>query len=116
MTPNKQHLPQSTPQPGARRVRWLVATLALAAVACALIAVIAGGSGRALFGGAALVLAVAAIWSGIEMATFKPSDPQFDLEGPPPATALPQSPVTQTYDPAVSPDTSLGRTREGASV
>jgi hypothetical protein len=112
MTHEQHQSTRPKTEPAATRARWLVIALALAAVACALVAVLAGSDARAVFGGTALVLAVAAIWGGIEVATVKQCDPEFDLEGPPPVTALPQSPVTQTYEPEVPPYKSLERTRE----
>jgi hypothetical protein len=112
MAQHHQKPTRARAQPGTARVRWLVVSLALAALSCALIAILTDDDARAVFGGMALVFALAAIWSGIEIATAAPSEPSFDLEAPPPATPLPQSPVTQTYEPKVPPNKSLERTRE----
>lgn len=98
--------------PGAARARWLVIALALVAAACAFVAILVDGDARMAFGGTAFVLGLAAIWSGIEMATVEPNDPRFDLERPPQTLDLPQSPVTRTYDPNESPDSSRKRARD----
>ena len=102
----------SRAQPGAARARSLVIALTLAAAVCALVAIFVGGEARAVFGGTAFVIGLAATWGGIEMATVEPSDPQLDLEVPPPAIELPMSPTTQTHNPKVSSDTSLERVSE----
>jgi hypothetical protein len=60
----------------------------------------------------ALVLAVAAIWSGVEIFTSGRDEPHFDLDATPGTTPLPQSPVSRTYDAGVPPNNSLERTRE----
>jgi hypothetical protein len=100
-------------RPGAARVRWLVVTLVAVSASCAVVALLAGGDARAVFGAVALVFAIAAIWSAVEVITSGRDEPRFDMEAPPEVTPLPQSPVSQTYDPGVPPNNSLERTRDG---
>ena len=100
------------PGPGAARVRWLVVALVAVSVISAVVALLVGGDARAVFGGIALVFAIAAIWSGVEVFTSGRDERQFDMEAPPEVTPLPQSPVSQTHDPGVPPNKSLERTRE----
>ena len=113
MTHNQYKAAKPKAQPGAARIRWLVVALAITAVACALIAFLADGDARVVFGGVALVFAIAAVLSTVAISTSGLNEPQFDLDAPPPVTPLPQSPVSETYEPGVPPYKSRERTREG---
>jgi len=92
------------------RARRLVVVLSAVGFLCGIVALIAEGGNRTGFGAAALVLLITASYCVFAPWFESPADDICDMDEPPPAVPLPQSPVTQIYDPP--PDNSLERTRE----
>lgn len=92
------------------RARMLVLVLSVVGVLCGIVTLVAEGHVRTGFGAATLVLLITAAYCAFA-AWFESLDgANSDIDAPPPAVALPQSPVTQIYDPPLPP--SQERTRE----
>jgi hypothetical protein len=97
----------------ARRGRALVLVVAAAGVVAACLAVVLGGSCRIALAAAALVLLVTAAYCAGAVWFETREYPPLDIEAPPPMAPLPQSPVTEIYDPPPPPNNRLQRTGEG---
>jgi hypothetical protein len=95
-----------------RRARKLVLVLAVLGLLCAAVALFVGGALRSGFGGAAVVLLLTAGYCAVMAWYQEPPGFVTDIHEPAPPVALPQSPVTEIYDPLVPPNTSLERTRD----
>ena len=84
----------------------------IAGFLCGIVALVAEGEARTGFGAASLVLLLTAVFC-VSAAWFEsPSGEATDIDAPPPVVSLPQSPVTQIYDPPVPPGNSPEQTRE----
>jgi hypothetical protein len=80
----------------------------------ACLAVALGDSARIGFGAAALVFLVTAAYAAGTVWLETREFPPLDIEAPPPTLPpLPQSPVTEIYDPPSPPNNRLQRTGEG---
>jgi hypothetical protein len=100
------------PRPNVR-ARKLVLILAVIGLLCGVVALIAGAQVRTGFAAAALIVLLTAVYCASAAWFEAPTNEISDIDAPPPHVPLPQSPVTQIYDPPVPPNKSLERTREG---
>ena len=95
-------------------VRALTVVIAAVGISAAIAAVMLDGPVRTALGATAVVLLFTLIHCAISDWLERPRDQLIDIDAPPPETPLPESPVTQVYDPPSSRDASPGRMDEGS--
>ena len=83
----------------------LILVIAIASIGSAAAAILLEGAGRIVFGAAAVVFLFTAVYSAAEMWFETRKGKPLDIEAPPPITPLPESPVTEIYDPRSPPTT-----------
>ena len=98
--------------PGARRRRMLALAMLTACLVAASFAVVLNGSARTALGAAAFVFLITAAHCAGSMGLGPRKPPPVDIEAPPPVTPLPQSPVTEIYDPVRPADNQFALVKE----
>ena len=101
----KPQPPLGVPRFAAGRRAWLLTLFAaLDGVACVAVTIFAHGDARVAWGAASVVLLTTAAYCALATLAETRDPPPLDIEAPPPATPLPQSPVTLVHNPDVPPN------------